>query len=160
MAALTPEQAAALKAKYATAEDFKASDAYKRMVSPVAKQMALAVYTTPTTPVTPTPVSTPTTPTTTPTGGRIVNGRIYDANGQYIGMEGSTPVSTPETTVQPSVSTPETNTPTTTTTVNKNEPSKTDTSTNRLTEIQTNLTQYAQTNPELFTDINKYKQFF
>jgi len=161
MATLSPEQAALLKKTYATADEFKASDNFKKMTTG-AQNIALWAYNT--SPVTQKPVNT-----TTPVTQKSVNTdpmelqRQLDANNWASGTNNqstvTTPVKTQTTTNTPSVSTPEI-TPKITKTAKDGKPSYTDTGEERMSDIQTNLTRYAETNPEVFLDVAKYRSFF
>ena len=125
-----------LKNKYNTVEKLKAAPGFSKL-TPKLQEQAIALYA----PVVP-------------------NTRTTETNIDPMALKEQENTTKPQVVQQPKIvtATPETKAePTTTKTV---EPSKTDTSSQRLAEIQTNLTNYATTQPELFTDVNRYKTFF
>jgi len=125
-----------LKNKYNTVEELKAAPGFATL-TPKLQEQAVALYT---------PVVPKTRTTETNIDPMALEPWFNDVKTQVV--------------PQPKITTTTQETKTEPTTTKPTEPSKTDTSSQRLAEIQTNLTNYATTQPELFTDVNTYKSFF
>lgn len=151
--ALNAEQAALLKKTYATKEDFMASSGYAKLTEN-AKQIALSAYT---------PTATPTTQSAN-TDPMLLQQQLNN---------GTTPTATPWATATPTSTTPPANTnfnqntgtvpwvkletPTETKTQT---PDYQDTSSQRMSEIVSNLDTYFNSNPNAFLNEANFKTAF